>query len=252
MLELGKKPILTSSAETKKFISDIIHGKAPGEVRAFKKIGRRLSEAIQNKRKNLNMLDKYLELNADDLREAYKRHSLPKEKGDIPLSEQDFERIPEYIVNFDGVLSVDTYHNKIEVHLYKETEDGYVKILTVVSSERNSLQVTKLIGNSREKFEKKYAKKIEGNIGSLWSQTKDSFPSTTAQLTADVPSVNSIHNSSEKSNEEIVNNDNTQNDDRDYDEYDSTALLVWQQSEEYLSYRRVNGMPRRITKCLTL
>ena len=210
MLESGKKPILTSYVEFKEFISNVISGKAPGEVRAFKKVGRRLAEAIQNKKNSINMLGKYLELNADDLRESYKKHLEPKEIGDIPLSEQDFERIPEYLDEFDDVLSVNTYNNKIEIHLYKETEEGYIRILTVVSSERNSLQITKLIGVSKEKFEKKYAKKIEGNIGSLWSKTKNSIPSTTAQLTADVPSNTSIYHSSEKSNGEIVNNEKKQ------------------------------------------
>ncbi len=198
MLESGKKPILTSADEIKKYIFDVIHGKAPGEVRAFKKVGKRLANAIRNKRNSLQMLDKYLELNADDLREAYKRHSAPKEQGDIPLSEQDFERIPEYLDEFDGVLSVNTYNNKVEVHLYKKTEDGYMRILTVVSNERNSLQVTKLIGVSKEKFEQKYAKKIEGDIGSLWSLKEDSAPSTTAQHTADVPSTINISPLKEK------------------------------------------------------
>ena len=198
MLEAGKKPILTSSVETKNFISDVIRGKAQGEVRAFKKVGKRLADAIRSKRNSLDMLNRYLELNADELREAYKRHSSPKEQGDIPLTEQDFESIPEYLDEFDGVLSVNTYNNKIEVHLYKETEDGYVRILTVVSNERNSLQVSKLIGISKEKFEKKYAKKIERNIGSPKSQNEDSNPSTTARHTADVLSKKSIPQLEEK------------------------------------------------------
>ena len=192
MLEAGKKPILTSSVETKNFISDVIHGKAQGEVRAFKKVGKRLADAIQSKRNSLDLLYRYLELNADDLREAYKRHSSPKEKGDIPLTEQDFEMIPEYLDEFDGVLSVNTYNNKVEVHLYKETEDGYMRILTVVSNERNSLQVSKLMGVSKEKFEKQYAKKIERITGSPRGLNKDSNPSTTARLTASVLSNDSI------------------------------------------------------------
>ena len=207
MLESGKKPILTSFAEFQEFISDVIKGKAQGEVRAFKKVGKRLADAIHNKRENLDLFGKYLELNADDIRESYKRHLTPKEKGDIALSEQDFENIPDYLDDFDGVLSVNTYNNKIEVHLYKETAEGYVRILTVVSTERSSLQVTKLIGVSKEKFEQKYAKKIEGNIGSPKSQ-EDSNPSTTARLTADVPSNDSILNSDRNVKDNFSKEDN--------------------------------------------
>ncbi len=248
MLESGKKPILTSYVEFKEFISNVISGKAPGEVRAFKKVGRRLAEAIQNKKNSINMLGKYLELNADDLRESYKKHLEPKEIGDIPLSEQDFERIPEYLDEFDDVLSVNTYNNKIEIHLYKETEEGYIRILTVVSSERNSLQITKLIGVSKEKFEKKYAKKIEGNIGSLWSKTKNSIPSTTAQLTADVPSNTSIYHSSEKSNGEIVNNEKKQYSEKNNEKHsrDLTELTLAKRKEETIkkTVSHLRGMSR--------
>ena len=207
MLESGKKPILTSSVETKEFISDAIKGKAPGEIRAFKKVGERLSNAINEKRSSLYMINKYLELNADDLRESYKRHSSPKEKGDIPLTEEDFENIPELVDEFDDVLGINTYNNKTEVHLYKETEEGYIRILTVVSSERNSLQVTKLIGVSKEKFEAKYTKKIEGNIGSPKSLIEDSNQSTTARLTADVPSTESVSPSGKNVKENFSDTD---------------------------------------------
>ena len=215
MLESGKKPIITSYVEFKDFISDVIKGKALGEVRAFKKVGKRLADAIYNKRNNLDLLGKYLELNADDIRESYKRHLSPKEKGDIPLSEQDFENIPDYLDNFDGVLGVNTYNNKIEVHLYKENKEGYVRILTVVSTERNSLQVTKLIGVSKEKFEQKYAKKIEGDIGSPRGLVKDSNPSTTARHTADVPSDNSILDSDRNVKENSSEKDSVLNSERD-------------------------------------
>lgn len=250
MLENGKKPILTSYIEFKEFISKVIEGKAPGEVRAFKKVGKRLAKAIQNKRNNLNVFGKYVELNADDLRESYKRHSVPKEMGDIPLSERDFERIPEYLDDFDDVLSVNTYNNKVEAHLYKETEEGYIRILTVVSSERNSLQITKLVGVSKEKFEKKYAKKIEGNIGSLWSQLKDSFPSTTAQLTADVPSSTSILDSAEESNEEFVNIDDLQKSDKTT-ETDTDLLKSLLDEEELRSFKEREALYQNKIKRLS-
>ncbi len=187
MLESGKSPILTSAIEIKDFILNIIYGKVSGEVRAYGKVGNRLAEAIKRKRNSLETEGKYIELIADDLRESYKRHSSPKEKGDIPLTEDDFVNIPEYIDEFDHVLGVNEYNGKIEIHLAKETDDGYIKILTVSSKERESLQVTKIIGVTKEKFFEKYGKKIERDTGSLRSltdNTENSDPSTTAQHTA--------------------------------------------------------------------
>lgn len=186
MLEAGKKPILTSSSEITEYILNIIRGKASGEVRAYGIVGKRLAQAIKNKRKNLDVEGKFLELNADDLRESYKRHLTPKEEGDIALTETDFVSIPEYVDNFDYVLGVNEYKGKIEIHLAKETDDGYVRILTVSSKERESLQITKIIGVSKEKFNEKYAKKERdtGSLRGLTDNTENSNPSTTAQHTA--------------------------------------------------------------------
>ena len=186
MIEAGKKPILTSKEEINAFISSIISGNAAGEVRAFATVGTRLANAVKAERESIDLTGNYLELNADYLREAYKRHIMPKENGDIPLTEEDFRRIPEYLDEFDGVLSIDTYKGCVEIQLYKVTVDGYIRILTVTSNERKSLQVTKILGNSREKFEAKYAKKIERDAGSPRGQNgtlSASNPSTKARYT---------------------------------------------------------------------
>ena len=82
-----------------------------------------------------------------------------KMQGDIALSESDFENLHRHIFDFDGVLSVNDYNDKTEVHIYRRSENGHYQIITVSSSERKSLQITKLIGVSKEKFEEKYAKK---------------------------------------------------------------------------------------------
>ena len=183
MLESGKKPILTSESEIKEFISNAIQGKAGGEVRAFARVSKRLADAISEVRSTLDMEGDYLEFQADALREAYKVHSSPKMQGDIALTESDFENLHRHIFDFDGVLSVNDYNGKTEVHIYRRAENGYYQIITVSSSERKSLQITKLIGVSKEKFEKKYAKKIERNTGSP-RMLEASTPSTKARHTA--------------------------------------------------------------------
>ena len=187
LLESGKKPILTTSTEIISFMSDVIRGEAVNEVRAFAKVGARLAGEILRIDSTLDVFGDYLELHADNLREAYKVHSSPKEVGDIPLSDTDFERIPEYLDDFDGVLLTNTHNGKKEVHLYKETDEGYIRMLAVSSNERGSLMVTKLIGVSKEKFERKYAKKIERDTAKPRGQTdfsEASIPPTEARHTA--------------------------------------------------------------------
>ena len=203
MLDAGKNPILTSDSEIKGFISDAITGKANGEIRAIGVVDDALADAVQEVRNTLDLHGKYIEVNADDLRESYKRHKEPKEQGDIPLEDSDFENLLEYIENFDGILSVNEYNGKIEIHIYEKSGKGYFRILAVASKERNSLIITKLIGVSKEKFETKYAKKIERSTGSPRGQsdkTDASNPSTTARHTASVLSKNSISPKNEKVN----------------------------------------------------
>ena len=217
MLELGNSPILTNIDEVKRFILDCIRGKALGQAKAFGKVGHRLAAAIMSVREDVNLNNSYLEINADSLREAYKRHSMPKEKGDIPLSESDFQDIPELLNDFDGVTSVDYFNGKVEAHIYKRTEDGYIRLITVVSSERKSLQVTKMVGVSQEKFESKYGKKIERDLANRRGQTEitdASNPSTTA-TSAKSLSKNSIsHSNNFVNREKKVSIDPTWTDDK--------------------------------------
>ena len=81
------------------------------------------------------------------------------EKAFNDFAARNKANLADHIHNFDGVLSIDDYNGKTEVHLYRKSEQGYYQIITVVSSERKSLQITKLIGVSAEKFEQKFAKK---------------------------------------------------------------------------------------------
>ena len=183
LLDQGKKPILTSSEEAKAFLSKVIHGHASGETRAFGKVNQRLASAVKEIRDDLDIYGNYIELNADGLREAYKRHSDPKESGDIPLTEKDFQEIPQYIIDFDGITSIDTFKDRTQIYLYKETQEGYIRILSITSSERGALQVTKIIGVSKEKFESKYVKTKERVDGRQRGQTDKSEASNSSTRT---------------------------------------------------------------------
>ena len=199
LLENNKSPILTSDGEIRDFISDAIHGNARGEVRAFAKVPKRLSDAVSRIRDSLVLDGHYMELPADALRESYVMHASPKEIGDIHLSDDDFKNIHRTMFDFDGVLSINNHNKKTEIHIYRKTDGGYYQIITVVSSERKSLLITKIIGVSDGKFERKFAKKIERDTGSPRMQ-EASIPPTEARNTAGALSNVSIHQSSQKIN----------------------------------------------------
>ncbi len=92
----------------------------------------------------------------------------------------------------------------------------YVRILTVSSLERESLQVTKLIGVSKDKFESKYGTKKERDTGSLRGQTDKTDipnPSTKAQHTAGALSTISIPQEKGNVNKKIsTNSENAKSD----------------------------------------
>ena len=249
MLENGKKPILTSESEIKEFISNAIQGKAGGEVRAFARVPKRLAEAISDARSTLDLEGYYLEIQADALREAYKVHSTPKMQGDIALSESDFENLHRHIFDFDGVLSVNDYNGKTEVLIYRRAENGYYQIITVSSSERKSLQITKLIGVSKEKFEEKYAKKIERNTGSP-RMPEASNPSTKARHTAGALSTVIIPETEGKINPSDENSSESSSKVRHaLPETDSEGVELTTQQREYFAGTQVvdaNGSLLRV------
>ena len=180
MLASGNSPILTSMQQVKDFISEAIHGKQLGQTKAYGVVGSRLADAVREKNSEIDISGYYLELTSDALAHAYKEHSKAKEYGDIDLSEEDFRKIPEYINDFDYVLSVEPFNGKKKIRIAKKI-NGYSVILETISSERKALHVLNMIGMSTKKFEKKYATKINA-AGSLRGP-KPQTVNTTAQHT---------------------------------------------------------------------
>ena len=180
MLDSGNNPILTSGEQIKSFISEAIHGKNQGQTKAYGIVGTDLAEAVRAVSPDTDISDRYLELTSDALAHAYKEHAKAKEYGDIDLTEKDFQNIPDYINNFDYILSVEPYNGKTKIRIAKKI-NGYSVILETISSERDSIHFLNMIGMSTKKFEKKYATKINA-AGSLRRQQPQTV-NTTAQHT---------------------------------------------------------------------
>lgn len=91
------------------------------------------------------------------MQHAYEQHSSAKKEGDIDLSREDFERIPEYLDSFTEVVYAITYSSgKTSVCVSKELPNGRMLLIEVVSKSRGALQFKNAIGVSEEKYQTDY------------------------------------------------------------------------------------------------
>lgn len=201
----GKKVILTSDEEIAAFISDSIDKKAGNTTVAYGKVTERLADdVLAESNGNISIQNYYLELIPTDLQHAYEQHSNAKEYGDIDLSREDFERIPEYLDTYTELLYAIRYASgNVRICVSKELPDGHILIIETVSKSRGAIQFKNAIGVSKQKYEfeylNKYKKRAETSArGSKSSNIslRDSFNST-----------NSIEEANEKVNRKMSLND---------------------------------------------
>lgn len=200
----GEKVVLYGDDETKDFISKAKNGEAGKNTVVYGKTNNRMSNEVSSMNPNVNIKDYYLELVPDNVKHAYDEHHAAKEKGDIPLSDEDFEKIPEYIDTYDDVLNVKTdKNNKTTIQLGKQI-NGHAVIIEVVSKGRKSVQFKTMWGMESERYAKAYGvnlKKTELTIGGDNNRSlKLNGSSGTPSVTNPSSINNSISKSSVKSN----------------------------------------------------
>ncbi len=157
MVEEGQSPILTTAQSITSFIKDAISGKTKHVTKAYGKVGADLAAAVAEKSGGkLDISGKYLELSADELKHSYDEHSKAKREGDIELTEADFEKIVDYIDNFDDIIYVQNQGKYgIRIQLAKKI-NGYTIITELLSQDRQSLRPFRIWGISTEKYNSQY------------------------------------------------------------------------------------------------
>ena len=157
-LDRGQKIILTTETEIVNFINDSIERKTDAITVAYGKVNDRLADAVRQESKGKIVIDdNYLELISENLQHAYEQHSTAKETGDIDLSHEDFERIPEYLDSFTEVLYAIKYSNgPVRICVSKKLENGRILIIETVSKSRGAVQFKNAIGVSEEKYNQEY------------------------------------------------------------------------------------------------
>lgn len=120
------------------------------------------------------------------MQHAYEQHSNAKEYGDIDLSREDFERIPEYLDTYTELLYAIRYSSgNVRICVSKELPEGHILIIETVSKSRGAIQFKNAIGISKQKYEfeyrDKYKKRAETSARGSESSNislRDSFNST--------------------------------------------------------------------------
>ncbi len=163
--EAGEKILLSTDEEIGEYIRSSIGGERHTSV-AYGRVNEQMAQDVADYSDNEIRIDGYyLELVASDLQHAYNEHHNPKEKGDLPMSEDDFKQIPGYIDSYDDMIYAKRYKSgDTRICLGKQVNDGNVVIIEVVSKSRGAVQLKTAYKMTEEKYRREY---VEGT-------TKDS------------------------------------------------------------------------------
>ena len=173
----GIKILLNNSLELKEYINKAINKKVENVTVAYGKVNKRcVSDVKEISNGKIDVTDYFLELVPSDLEHAWQEHHKAKESGDIPLSQKDFENIPNYFENYDEmVYAIQFASGNKKLCVSKKIKDGRMVIVEVVSKSRGSLQFKNAIGMTEEKYQKiflpKYKRSSSSSRGSDSSNT---------------------------------------------------------------------------------
>lgn len=195
--ENGEKVVLTSDDEIKQFISDSIDGKVNKQA-GYGIVNRRLSSAIKRIDDSVDIKDYYLELNPSDLQHGFNGHATTKQGGDLPLTKEDFEKIPEYIDTYDDILEV-VHSGKFKKCTLGKRVNGYTVIVEFISDGRKALRPKTVYKMETEKYLNKYGDQIKRNaLVDAQAQRLEKSIKTPSSL--DIPSTSKIPSAEGKVN----------------------------------------------------
>ena len=162
-LKKGKKIILISKQEIINYINNSIDKNTDGLTVAYGKVNNKLLNDVKYYSAGKITVDDYfLEIVPYDMQHAYEEHHIAKEDGDIDLSREDFEKIPEYFDTYDELLYVIKYSSgQTRICVSKKLPNGRMLIIETVSKSRGSLQFKNAIGVTEEKYKNEYLPKYK-------------------------------------------------------------------------------------------
>lgn len=157
-LKDGKDIILTTKKQVSDYIKKAISGAKDIVTVAYGKVTNRLAKDVLNySGGRINVEGNYLELVPYDIKHAYEQHLNAKEAGNINLTIEDFEKIPEYLNNYDDIVyAIKFGSGNTRVCVSKKLPNGRVLLIETVSKSRGSMQFKNMIGITEERYIKDY------------------------------------------------------------------------------------------------
>ncbi len=172
-LKNGGSPILTTIEQIKGFIRSSLRGETADMIKGYGKVGSRMAQDISDSSDGkTDVRGYYLELDGNRIRHMKDHVDTDSDGRNVPLTSAQAEQLTEYIDNYDEVLDVLTRKDgSTKVYLSKDTGDGHVVIVELVSKGRQSLQPVTAWQNTYEAFENIWGKKKEVDSASQDGQT---------------------------------------------------------------------------------
>ena len=200
IMNSGESAILRSKEETDAFIERSLNDSSFHSTRAFSKANNRMIRDMADKY-NVDVDGYYLELNSSDILHTAK-HENEQREHQIPLTEDDLKRLPEYMVNYDDVLKVKKQKDgSVKAWLGKKI-NGHSIVITIVSKGRQAMTLKTAYLLDTVKYDALFGTKKEdvshreataSNIDAM-PTTSENVPSTksssTPNISQDKPGVN--------------------------------------------------------------
>lgn len=171
----GQSPILTTLIQIRDFMKDALSGGSRDTIKAYGRVGQAMADDIAQKA-DFNIGDLsgfYLELDANRLDHMTKHMDDDGDPRNMPLSEEQMLRIPDYVDSYDNILDVvKRKDGSVRVYLGKKI-NGHAVVVELVSKGRRSLQPVTAWQNTTEHYLKKY-REAQKNTDDTTSQAHTS------------------------------------------------------------------------------
>lgn len=178
----GDSPILKTLAEIRDFIRTSLAGGNKDTIKGYGRVGRRMAnDLLAASDGKVDVSNYYLELDGNRLSHLSDHVETDDDPRNIPLTQEQAEKLTEYIDNYDDVLDVlRRKDGSTRFYLTKETEDGHIVILELVSKGRQSLQPASAWQNTKDAFE------------TIWGQKRASRVSAQGNPQTDIPGAQNV------------------------------------------------------------
>lgn len=196
IIKKGESIILRSKNETDDFINVSVANENIHQTKAFSKVTDRMVNDVQTVG-NIDVSNYYLELNSSDIRHTFE-HLNETRKNQIALTEEDIKRIPEYIVNYDDILEVNSKKDGRKIVVLGKKINGHSVIINVASKGRRALTFKSAYVLNTQKYNELYGKSKKDTATRGATATNNvTMPDTSKHAPTAVSSNNSILNYNE-------------------------------------------------------